>query len=172
MKEITLIVGGAKSGKTKLALKKLLEHQGPKFYLATCPRIDDEMDEKIKNHQTERLGHNIETIEEEIDLRAVIEKTLPGEAILIDCLTLWINNLIFHKKINNEKELEDLIIKTFSTHKSKLFIVTNEVGNGLVPIQKESRIYRDLLGKANQVLAELSDKVILVSCGLPLQLKG
>jgi len=173
MSKIILIAGGAKSGKTKFALKMLCENQGPLFYLATCPRIDGEMDEKIENHKKERLGLNIETIEEEIDIKKVLESMNNEASVMMDCLTLWINNLIYHQKDLSESDVEQEIIHSFKSSKAKsIYVVTNEVGQGLVPLEKESRKYRDLLGKANQCLGEICDEAYLMSCGLSLKLKG
>ncbi len=151
----------------------LCENKGPLFYLATCPRIDGEMDEKIENHKKERFGLKIETIEEEINIKKILENIDNDASVMMDCLTLWVNNLIYHQKDLSEENLEKIIFDSFKKCTAKnIYVVTNEVGQGLVPMEKELRKYRDLLGKANQCLGEICDEAYLISCGLNLKLKG
>lgn len=172
MPKITLIAGGARSGKSSFALKKLIEAPFEKFYLATCPQIDSEMNDRILKHKEERQGLGITTIEEELNIKQIFNKT--EGIILMDCLTLWINNHLFHNPNLNESHVDEITRDAFNIQNSKLkevIIVTNEVGQGLVPASPELRKYRDLLGRANQILGELSHEAYLVSCGLHLKLK-
>ena len=146
--------------------------QFEKSYLATCPKIDDEMDERIQKHKAERVGLGIKTIEEEINIKNVFNKT--EGIILMDCLTLWINNHLFHNPDLNESLLDEITREAFFLKNSKaqeIIVVTNEVGMGLVPATPEMRKYRDLLGRANQIIGELCHEAYFVSCGLPLKLK-
>lgn len=172
MSKITLIAGGARSGKSSFALKKLLEAPFEKFYLATCPQIDSEMDQRILKHKEERQGLGITTIEEELNIKKIFHNT--EGILLMDCLTLWVNNNLFHNADLNESHVDEITREAFNINNSKLreiIVVTNEVGQGLVPASPELRKYRDLLGRANQILGELSHEAYLVSCGLELKLK-
>lgn len=172
-----LVTGGAKSGKSRFALDKLHEYQGQKYFLATCPKlksIDDETDERIKRHKEERKGKSIVTIEEEIDLKNLFVNMPERSVVILDCLTLWINNLIFRNPHLEKHELVNLMTEEFNKAAmgfDVLIVVTNEVGMGLVPMDKLSRHYRDLLGEANQLIASICDEAWLVSCGLPIKLK-
>lgn len=172
-----MVTGGAKSGKSRFALDKLNEHQGPKYFFATCPKlksIDDETDERIKLHKEERRGKSIVTIEEEIDLKNVFKNMPEHSAVILDCLTLWVNNLIFRNPHFEKNELVDLMAREFNKAAmafNVLIVVTNEVGMGLVPMDKLGRHYRDLLGEANQFIASICDEAWMVSCGLPMKLK-
>lgn len=173
MPKITLIVGGARSGKSAFALSKLMLNPDKKYYLATCPSIDKEMDERILKHKKERQNLSIETIEEELNLKNVLNNLKSG-SVLVDCLTLWINNHLYHNKDLNESLIDELTRDQFRDLPktlSEIIVVTNEVGLGLVPIDTQSRTYRDLLGRANQVLGELCDEAYSVTCGIPLKLK-
>lgn len=172
-----MVTGGAKSGKSRFALDKLNEYQGQKYFFATCPKlksIDDETDDRIKLHKEERRGKCIVTIEEEIDLKNVFKNMPEHSAVILDCLTLWVNNLIFRNPNLEKKELVDLMAREFNKAAmafNVLIVVTNEVGMGLVPIDKLGRHYRDLLGEANQFIASICDEAWMVSCGLPMKLK-
>lgn len=177
MATITLITGGARSGKSQFAFERLLSHSGQKIYLATCPKIkkiDGEMDERILKHKVERKGKQIVTIEEEIDLKNILQTVPENSVVLIDCLTLWVNNLLFHKGHLSEEELINVMKQEFSLEKvncSEIIVVTNEVGMGLVPSEKLGRHYRDLLGRANQFIGQLSREAYLVASGISLKLK-
>ncbi len=179
MGRLILITGGTRSGKSHHAqeLAELLD--GPRYFVATCPRIDPEMDERIGKHQRARAQGGWQTLEEELDLSAIFTHLEGAGVCLIDCLTLWINNLLFNEKVRGDMLTEERMaeycagliakIKSFS---GTTICVTNEVGMGIVPENQAARRYRDLVGCCNQILARAADRVVLVSCGIPLVLKG
>lgn len=180
MGKITLITGGTRSGKSDYALE-LAENtsiSATRIFIATCPKIDDEINLRIAKHQEEREGHGWVTIEEQFDLASIIAKIDKPTVVLIDCLTLWVNNLLYNAELNefcfSEQNMVDEAKKIVELTREKeleLFCVTNEVGMGIVPADKKSRYYRDLVGKCNKTIATMSDSVFLVSCGIPLKLK-
>lgn len=176
MSEIILVTGGSRSGKSRFALELAEKTTSKRLFLATSPDVDEEFDERIVLHKKEREGRGWQTVEEEIDLCSVIdEKKEEIELFLIDCLTLWVNNLLF--KNNNELSLDELkdecsnLIEKIKEYAGTVILVTNEVGLGVVPENKLARLYRDLVGSCNQLIAAEADRVFLVSCGIPLQLK-
>ena len=122
---------------------------------------------------------NWDTIEETSDLAGVLDVSKNYDVYLIDCLTLWINNLMYDGSQKGTVYDEDCIekecrklIACFKKTNSTVILVTNEVGMSIIPADPETRLYRDLIGRANQILAEAADKVVLISCGIPLTLKG
>ncbi len=179
MGRIILVSGGSRSGKSGYAQKMAESIGEPRLFTATCPRIDTEIDDRIKKHILDRQGKRWKTLEEEIDLGNVIRNNHEYVVILIDCLTLWINNLLFNKKSKAKPlceedivVLSEQILKEARIHNGTIIFVTNEVGSGIVPESSESRLYRDLVGRCNQCIASSADEVILVSCGVPLTLKS
>ncbi|PJZ79092.1 bifunctional adenosylcobinamide kinase/adenosylcobinamide-phosphate guanylyltransferase [Leptospira neocaledonica] len=177
MAGIVLITGGCRSGKSKFALEKANFIQGKKIFLATCPRIDSEMDERIKRHRLERTGW--ETIEEELELSPLFDSIPAESVVLLDCLSLWINNLMYDTKNKNiqlnQDQIKDYCNKLghsiLNSKVKNVFIVTNEVGMGLVPENKEGRLYRDLLGICNQTFASVASEVYFLVSGIPIQIK-
>jgi len=179
MAEIILVTGGSRSGKSSWALARAEEIPGPRLYLATCPVIDAEMDERIRKHREERQGKRWETIEETIDLAGVIRRHGDGRTILVDCLTLWINNLMFEREKQGGALTEEDIteqcrdVATACRNISgTVFFVTNEVGMGIVPDNETARRFRDVAGRCNQQMAGTADRVMLLVSGIPLQIKG
>lgn len=165
---VTLITGGIKSGKSSYAIK-LGENFNKKIYIATAEPFDDEMRKKISLHREER-GNGWDTIEEPINLIDAIRKGLNYDFILIDCITMWINNLLYYGKDveNYANELIDFL--TFNQNKNIVFI-SNEVGLGIVPLDEVSRMYVNLLGIVNQKIASISTTVILMVSGCPFYIK-
>ncbi|WP_319531956.1 bifunctional adenosylcobinamide kinase/adenosylcobinamide-phosphate guanylyltransferase [uncultured Cohaesibacter sp.] len=167
----TLIFGGAKSGKSAFAEKLCTDSPYDLLYVATSPRFadDDEMNERIKRH-VERRGTRWACIEEQIDLCGVLaDEDHPDRVVLIDCMTMWLNNLVYH-----EKPLEQHIeafLDTLSKTQSRILLISNEVGQGIVPETASGRSFRDLQGSLNQRLAARCDRVIEVRVGLPILLK-
>lgn len=172
-----LILGGARSGKSlfaeNLALAihadKLI--QNPKaelIYIATSPIIDDEMDRRIAVHKARR-GDRWQAIEKPINIADCLQDYDDGATVLIDCLTLWINNLMF-ENLDVEKRFAALE-QAINASKSDIILVSNELGMGLVPEDKLSREFRDFQGRLNQLMAQKVDKVALIVAGLPLWMK-
>jgi adenosyl cobinamide kinase/adenosyl cobinamide phosphate guanylyltransferase len=169
-KEIILITGGARCGKSRMALRLAPAHPA-KFFLATAEPLDEEMRQRIRRHRLER-GREWTTIEEPVSIANVLQDR-SGETAVIDCITLWISNLLMRSL--DPKEIEARIhalTETLLSRDNTTIIVTNEVGMGIVPAHPSARLFRDLTGHANQRLADIADRVILMVSGLPLFLKG
>ena len=177
--KLILVTGGARSGKSDYAQTRAEAISGNHYFLATCPVIDSEMDERIERHKADRDEEIWQTIEEEIDLVGIIKTLQPKSVCLIDCLTLWVNNLMYNTERTDyvfsetriQEKAEELIIQVKKSH-GTIICVSNEVGMGIVPDNADARRYRDLVGRTNRIIAAAADEVILVSCGLPLFLKG
>jgi adenosylcobinamide kinase/adenosylcobinamide-phosphate guanylyltransferase len=168
---IVLITGGSRSGKTAYALERAMHHR-QRTYIATAEAFDDEMSDRIARHRDER-GGRFHTIEEPLDLAGAIARIPEGtEVALIDCLTVWLGNLMHQhgEPLYPYEEITDLL-QLLEHPPCNLVIVTNEVGSGIVPADAMTRTYRDHAGWLNQDIAMLADEVILVACGLPLILK-
>ena len=170
---LTFITGPSRSGKTRLALKLALSYPEPRAYLATAQGLDDEMALRIRRHQEEREG-NFETIEEPLQLsRALSSLNRPFSVVIIDCLTLWLSNLM-GKWGQEEAPLHREALQTvefFKTFSVPTVVIANEVGWGIVPDNPLARKFRDLSGNLNQELAAVADQVILTVAGIPLFLK-
>jgi adenosylcobinamide kinase / adenosylcobinamide-phosphate guanylyltransferase len=179
MADIILVTGGARSGKSCYAQERTEQLEGRKLFIATCPRIDSEMDERIDRHIADRKDRNWHTIEEEIDISRIIRNNYESDIILLDCLTLWVNNLLYTQQNNVDNFTEEQIatlcqqlIEISIGHPGTIFFVTNEIGSGIVPENSSARRYRDLVGRCNQSIAQMANEVVLVSCGIPLTLKS
>ncbi len=168
---VTLILGGARSGKSRRA-EALAELTGlPVVYVATAPKIDgdEEWDARIEHHRQRRNGA-WETVEEELELAELIRSCAgSGTLLFVDCLTLWLSNLIF-AGCDVEKEVQSLC-DALLTANGEVILVSNEVGMGLVPENSEGRIFRDAQGRLNQTVAVIADRVEFVAAGLSLTLK-
>jgi len=178
MATVVLVTGGTRSGKSTYALARAEEVAKDRCFLATCPVSDGEMRERIERHRREREGRGWHCLEEETDIaRRIGEIARPG-VILVDCLTLWINNLLFHAERRQERFTEtelrheiERLMAAIAAYAGTVILVTNEVGMGIVPENRLARHYRDLVGTCNRLVATVADEVVLVSCGLPLTLK-
>ncbi len=180
MKRVVLITGGARSGKSAFAEKLASASGGRKAYIATAPVMDAEMAARVEKHRTQRAGEGWATIEEQLDPAEKI-KACSGmyDVVLVDCLTLWINNLMYHSDLQGEAMDETEMKKRCDGLKSAcgdfggvVIFVINEVGLGIVPDNPLSRRFRDLSGRCSQSIAQWADQVTLVCCGLPLHLKN
>jgi len=172
--KVIFVTGGARSGKSRFAQSIADSMKGRKVFLATAQAWDEEMKARIDKHKKERLP-GWDTIEETRNLASVIKRCdRKYEVLLIDCLTMWISNLLVQNSFNESEILEEVreLIKYFKIVDSTIIIVSNEVGSGIVPEHRLSRIFRDVVGKANQEIASRADEVYLVASGLPLKLKG
>lgn len=167
---LTLILGGARSGKSHHAMRLAEQSRLAPFYVATGWAGDEEMTERIACHKQERLAPWI-TLEEQIELPRLIDKEARAERILvIDCLTLWLSNLMAAGR-DIEQE-SDRLAASLATAHGPILIVSNEVGLGIVPETALGRHFRDCQGRLNQRMAQLAQSVILIAAGLPLQLKA
>jgi adenosylcobinamide kinase / adenosylcobinamide-phosphate guanylyltransferase len=179
MAEIVLVTGGCRSGKSAYA-QRLAESLPPtRLFVATCPVTDDEMRRRIDQHRRARRDRGWETVEEQIDLAGVLSRSGQHRVLLVDCLTLWINNLLYHADHEGRPLSEDDVAKqcgdvldACQAAAGTVIFVTNEVGMGVVPENASARRYRDLVGRANQVVAARADTVTLLACGIPVALKG
>ena len=168
------VVGGAKSGKSSLA-QSLAEKSGKRpVYVATAQAWDQEMEARIKRHQMDR-GPAWSTLEESVNLKdALLGIDHRDKVLLVDCLTLWLSNLMTLENLDDEeiltkcRELSDVIPRL----EAKVILVANEVGMGIVPENALARRYRDLAGGLNQLMGRTCEQAILVSAGIPLVLKG
>jgi adenosylcobinamide kinase / adenosylcobinamide-phosphate guanylyltransferase len=177
MAKIILATGGSRSGKSSYAQNIAESLPGKRAFVATCPapsEDDLEMLERVIRHQQDRLGADWETIEEEIDLQRVLKGYPELDILLIDCLTLWISNLIRHSQDLSEDKITIIcqeLIQLSRQRRGTVIFVSNEVGSGVVPVNAIARKFRDLSGRCNQAVAKGADEVIFFSCGLPLFLK-
>ncbi len=173
MKETTLVIGGCRSGKSRYALKAA-EHipAQKRVFIATCIPRDKEMKQRVLLHQKER-SQSWATLEVPILLpEAIVENDSKDSIIIVDCLTLWLSNIILE---NNDAEKINAHIQRLSRSLDKtqcpVILVSNEVGTGIVPENKLARQFRDTAGFVNQKLAAISDKVILMVAGIPVLIK-
>jgi len=166
-----LILGGARSGKTSLAERLALRIGSSPAYLATAEALDDEMTERVAGHR--RLRHaRFATIEEPLEIADAIEGArLDHDVILVDCLTLWISNLLGAGR-DVAEAVEDLADVLEAIDTVRVILVSNEVGFGIVPENALARSFRDLAGWSHQRLAGVAGDVYLVAAGLPLVMKG
>ena len=178
MADLTLITGGSRSGKSAFAQQQAEQINAPRLFIATCPRIDPEMDERISRHQQDREGLGWQAAEIPVLLAEELRRIPAGTTVLIDCLTLWISNLMYEAEQEGREISEDRIsvlaeelALAARDHQGRVFMVTNEVGLGIVPDNPVSRRYRDLVGRCNQVIASFAEEVFLVSCGIPVRIK-
>ncbi|MDG1858502.1 MAG: bifunctional adenosylcobinamide kinase/adenosylcobinamide-phosphate guanylyltransferase [Emcibacteraceae bacterium] len=165
----TLILGGARSGKSRLAEKLAINYNLELFYIATAQARDDEMIDRI-HHHIERRGQDWKVIEEPTDIANLIRETsTKHNVLLIDCLTLWLSNL-FDKGLNPETEISSLI-SAINDAKGTIIFVTNEVGQGIVPLNELARNFRDIAGRMNQQIAAAVSDVYFITAGLAQPLK-
>ena len=188
MGKLTLILGGARSGKSSYAERLALQHGGQVLYVATAQPLDGEMAERIANHQKNRPA-NWQTLEIAGAVGALLKSrtqsgTLQTGVILVDCLTLLVSNLLLAvssgtgEDLTVDEEAATALVETeitrlleaVQTIPAEWIIVSNEVGLGLVPSYPLGRVYRDLLGRANQRLASRADQVIFMIAGIPMRL--
>jgi len=166
---LTLVLGGARSGKSTHAERLLTSLPGPWAYVATAEALDSEMRERIDIHQARR-GPGWLQYETPLDLAGILAGDAAGQPCLVDCLTLWVSNLM-HADRNVADEAEQLI-GAVSKRTAPCIMVSNEVGLGIVPDNALARRFRDEAGRLNQRIAAAADRVVFVAAGLPMILKG
>lgn len=163
------VVGGARSGKSRFALAEASKVPGRKAFIATATASDDEMAERIKKHRLDRESE-WETFEEPLGISPLITEISGAyDVIVVDCLTLWLTNLMFSAR-DTEEEFRALL-SCVSGSRSSLFLVANEVGLGIVPDNPLARSFRDLAGFLNQRVAGAADEAYFMAAGIPLKIK-
>jgi len=166
-----LVLGGARSGKTAFAESLAMRSGSKPVYLATAETLDAEMRERVASHQRGR-GERFATIEEPLALSdALLVAARDHDVILVDCLTLWITNLLIANQ-DVAMAVSELGATLVQLKTARVILVSNEVGLGIVPDNAMARTFRDLAGSAHQRLAEVCDDVYFVVAGLPMTLKG
>jgi adenosylcobinamide kinase/adenosylcobinamide-phosphate guanylyltransferase len=166
---LTLVLGGARSGKSTHAEQLLTAVPGPWTYVATAEPLDNEMRQRITMHQARR-GEGWTLCEAPYDLAGALSASTAGEPCLVDCLTLWLSNMLLAgRDIDEETET---LVAALAKRSAPCIMVSNEVGLGIVPENALARAFRDAAGRLNQRIAGISDRVIFVAAGLPLTLKG
>jgi adenosylcobinamide kinase/adenosylcobinamide-phosphate guanylyltransferase len=170
---LTLVLGGARSGKSayvRLAAEREATRRGGRLIMiATAEALDDEMAARIARHQDER-GDAWSTLEEPLDVAGVISQLRPDDVAVVDCLTLWLSNLLYHETPLGAAF--DALAAAASAAPCALFLVSNEVGQGLVPENALARRFRDEAGLLHQRLAQVADTVVFVTAGLAQTLKS
>ncbi len=172
MNSVVLITGGARSGKSHHSLE-LSSWATEKAFIATAEPSDDEMRLRIKQHRAER-GNGFRTLEEPLDLAGAIRSLRPDTQVaVVDCLTVWLGNLMHYRGIENDLLSEvDSFLAAIKDPPCELVIVSNELGMGLVPEGEMGRRFRDLAGRVNQEVAGIANKVVFMVSGIPLVVKG
>lgn len=164
-----LVLGGARSGKSRHA-QALAEATGPRrTYLATAEARDEEMAARIARHQAER-GEGWQTLEAPLDMPVALGTVADSDVVLVDCLTLWLTNVMLGER-DVDAETEALVA-ALATAPRPVILVSNEVGLGLVPETPLGRAFRDAQGRLNQRMAEVVQEVRFMAAGLPIVLKG
>lgn len=167
MNGVTLVLGGARSGKSRLAEARITALDGPWVYVATGQAYDDEMRERISHHREGR-DPRWETVEEPVQISRVL-KEAGGRPVLVDCLTLWLTNLLMQER-DVAQGVEELL-KALRLREGPTVLVGNEVGLGIVPQNALARRFRDEAGLLHQRIAAEAGEVVFVAAGLPLMLK-
>ena len=180
LRQLTLITGGARSGKSALAERLAMQGQRVLF-VATAEALDDDMAHRIAAHQASR-PQEWDTLEEPRRLAAAIHAALCDskadyDIIVVDCLTMWVSNLLlcYECEIDAESEIMDAVknlLDVCDGTRAKWIFVTNEVGLGIVPSSSLGRAYRDVLGRVNSLVASRADEVYFMASGLALELKS
>lgn len=177
---ITLVLGGAKSGKSLYAENLAIQSQRELVYIATAQSYDNEMEQRIASHQQRRVEQKVGwlTIEEPIALASTVERLATesqdknNQLILIDCLTLWLSNLLCQRNKDQQQAEIEALLHFLCNGSMDVVMVSNETGLGIIPMNQLSREFIDLAGNLHQQIAAVSDAVILTVAGLPLVLKG
>ena len=167
-----LILGGVRSGKSKLAEQHALATGLPVTYIATATGEDDEMSARIAHHQTQRPDH-WQLVEEPLALAATLQRlAAANHCLLVDCLTLWLTNLLCAQDESRLQTEVAAFLQILPTLPGHIILVSNETGMGVVPMGELTRRYCDEAGRLHQAVALACEHVILTVAGLPLKLKG
>lgn len=169
---LQLILGGARSGKSRLAERLAAESTLPVTYIATSQPLDGELNERVALHRQRRPTH-WQLIEEPLELARVLgENAAADTCLLVDCLTLWLTNLLMLDDAERLKVEREALLQSLAQLPGEIIFVSNETGLGIVPLGELTRRYVDEAGWLHQALAERCQRVVLTVAGLPLTLKG
>ncbi len=167
---LTLILGGARSGKSDFAKQLAQERGGGNvLFIATAESGDEEMRARIEKHRAER-NTRWRTVEATRDLAGALTAEAPARVVLIDCVTLWVSNVLLEDEQAVAREVDELLAWQRASH-AELIIVSNEVGMGIVPENELGRAYRDLLGAVNRKIAAEAQEVYFLVAGIPIEVK-
>ena len=173
---LTLIIGGARSGKSAFA-EKLASQRERVLFVATAEALDDEMRQRIENHKRNRPAHwhTLETPRDVVG--ALTDVDMPHDVLLLDCLTLWVSNLLLDMEghVDAERRIvgaAEELLAAYDASDAEWIVVTNEVGQGVVPPTVLGRAYQDALGRVNQLFAAKADRVYLMMAGLAVDVKA
>ena len=171
-RELLFVLGGARSGKSSFAQKYAETHYRSRLFVATAQILDEEMAERVRLHKEAR-GSEWNVLEEPFEIPAALHSPpSPGQVILVDCLTVWLSNILIHMGEDRVGFYEENLLKALSLRKGPVIMVSNEVGLGIVPENPLGRIFRDLAGRLNQRVASAADHVVFMAAGIPWVLKG
>jgi adenosylcobinamide kinase / adenosylcobinamide-phosphate guanylyltransferase len=170
MNKIILVGGGARSGKSRFALSYAQALGARRLFVATAEARDSEMSERIARHRDER-GDEFATKEEPVDLARLLAEDHAVDVFLVDCLTLWLSNLLLreHTPSDIEKQVQE-VLATIESRRQHVIVVSNEVGLGIVPESALARSFRDIVGRAHQQIAAVADEVYLAAMGMVVRL--
>lgn len=167
---VLFVLGGARSGKSRYAQSRIEALPGRLAFIATAQPFDGEMEERIARHRADR-GSRWETIEAPVDLPAAISRAgALADAVLVDCLTLWLSNLMLGR--HDVTGMTGALLETLARCPIPIALVSNEVGMGIVPENALARRFRDEAGRLNQQIAAIAGEAVLVAAGIPLVLKS
>lgn len=165
---LTFILGGARSGKSRHAEELIAAHPAPWTYVATAQALDDEMRERIAHHRARR-DEGWRTVDAPLDLVGALDAIDDGQPVLVDCLTLWLTNIMLAER-DVDAESQSLV-ECLGRPRGPWFVVGNEVGLGIVPDNALARRFRDAAGRLNQMVAARADGVLFMVAGLPMRVK-
>ncbi len=167
---LTVLTGGARSGKSSLAVEWGTRHPGPVIFVATAPLLDDDMRDRAARHRIERPDWP--TIEEPHDLEPILAEAPEGSLAIVDCITLWVSNLMWRGDDDTAIIARAVdLARVAGSSSARIVAVTNEVGSGVHPETELGRRYRDLLGKVNQILVGASERSFLLVAGRAIALQ-
>ncbi len=172
LKTQTLLLGGARSGKSSYAEKQAVESELERIYIATAKVLDNEMEQRVSRHKKDRASHQWITIEEPLALAECLQQwASPERVIVVDCLTMWMTNLLSEEPDTLKKEV-DALINSLKILTGEIIFVSNEVSMGIIPMGELTRLFVDEIGRLHQQIAQEVDNVTLMVAGLPHKIKS